>query len=210
MKNFDLLPNIENSFKKLKLFVLVFFSLCTITSVFSIYEAYDFALEQRKKIYVLDRGKSLLLALQDDMVSNRELEAKDHVARFHELFFTLSPSQSAIEYNINRALNLANRSAYEYYKDLTEAGYFTRIISASISQNIEIDSVQLNFQSYPYQVNVYAKQYILRESSLTEKNLITRCQLVDIARSEENPHGFMIEQFEVLDNSQIRQITRNR
>ena len=40
-----------------------------------------------QKIYVLDGGKSLLLALSQDLSQNRPVEARDHVKRFHELFF---------------------------------------------------------------------------------------------------------------------------
>jgi putative membrane protein insertion efficiency factor len=46
---------------------------------------------------VLDGGKSLLLALSQDLSQNRPVEARDHVKRFHELFFTLSPDKNAIE-----------------------------------------------------------------------------------------------------------------
>ena len=40
---------------------------------------------------------------------------------------------------------LADKSAYNYYKDLMEKGYFTRIISGNINQRIEIDSIVCNF-----------------------------------------------------------------
>ena len=55
--------------------------------------AFSYAEQQRQKIYVLDQGKSLLLALQTDAIMNKELEIKDHVSRFHELMFTLSPQK---------------------------------------------------------------------------------------------------------------------
>ena len=42
-------------------------------------------------------GKSLMLALSQDVRQNRPVEAREHVRRFHELFFTLSPEKSAIE-----------------------------------------------------------------------------------------------------------------
>ena len=59
-----------------------------------------FAEAQREKIYVLDEGKSLMLALSQDLEQNRPVEAREHVRRFHELFFTLSPDKNAIEGNI--------------------------------------------------------------------------------------------------------------
>ena len=53
--------------------------------------------KQREKIYVLEQGKSLMLALSQDLQQNRPVEAREHVRRFHELFFSLSPDKDAIE-----------------------------------------------------------------------------------------------------------------
>ena len=94
---------------------------------------FNFAERQREKIYVLDNGKSLMLALSQDMEQNRPAEAREHVRRFHELFFTLSPDKSAIEHNINRALILSDKSAYNYYTDFSEKGYYNRIIAGNIN-----------------------------------------------------------------------------
>jgi conjugative transposon TraK protein len=95
--------------------------------VYSVWNAYNFAEAQRQKIYVLDGGKSLMLALSQDLSQNRPVEAREHVKRFHELFFTLSPDKNAIESNIRRALFLVDKSAFGYYKDLQEKGYYNRI-----------------------------------------------------------------------------------
>ena len=93
------------------------------------WSSYRFAERQREKIYVLDNGKSLMLALSQDLSQNRPAEAREHVRRFHELFFTLSPEKSAIEHNVKRALLLADKSVYNYYSDFAEKGYYNRIIA---------------------------------------------------------------------------------
>ena len=91
-----------------------------------------------------------MLALSQDLSQNRPVEAREHVKRFHELFFTLSPDKSAIEGNIKRALLLADKSAFNYYTDFAEKGYYNRIISGNINQAVQVDSVQCNFDTYPY------------------------------------------------------------
>lgn len=121
---FKSLKNIESSFKQLRIFSIVFLCLCAIIMSYSVWSAYDFAEAQRQKIYVLDNGKSLMLALSQDLSQNRPVEAREHVRRFHELFFTLSPDKAAIESNIQRALLLSDKSAFNYYKDLSEKGYY--------------------------------------------------------------------------------------
>jgi hypothetical protein len=53
---------------------------------------------------VLDNGKSLLVALRENISENSDAEARDHVKRFHELFFTLEPDKEYIEKNVKEAL----------------------------------------------------------------------------------------------------------
>jgi len=201
---FKSLKNIETSFRQIRLFGIVFVSLCAVIVGYSIWSSYDFAEKQREKIYVLDGGKSLMLALSQDLSQNRPAEAREHVRRFHELFFTLSPDKSAIENNIKRALLLADKSAYNYYTDFVEKGYYNRIIAGNINQVLQVDSVVCNFDRYPYLVNTYARQMIIRESNVTERSLVTTCRLLNASRSDSNPNGFTIEGFTILENRDLK------
>ena len=167
-----------------------------------------FAERQREKIYVLDNGKSLMLALSQDLSQNRPAEAREHVRRFHELFFTLSPEKSAIEHNVKRALLLADKSAYNYYADFAEKGFYNRIIAGNINQVLQVDSVVCNFDRYPYEARTYARQMIIRESNVTERTLVTSCRLLNASRSDDNPNGFTIEGFTILENRDIRSVER--
>ena len=143
---FKSLKNIESSFRQIRLFGIVFLSLCAVITVWSVWSSYRFAERQREKIYVLDNGKSLMLALSQDLSQNRPAEAREHVRRFHELFFTLSPEKSAIEHNVKRALLLADKSVYNYYSDFAEKGYYNRIIpELTVEQNI-IFPILLDYQ----------------------------------------------------------------
>ena len=205
---FKSLKNIETSFKQIRFFGIVFVCLCTVIVCYSLWSSYKFAEQQRQKIYVLDGGKSLMLALSQDLSQNRPVEAREHVKRFHELFFTLSPDKKAIESNIRRALFLVDKSAFGYYKDLTEKGYYNRIISGNINQNLQVDSISCNFDSYPYKVVTYARQLIIRESNITERSLVTRCNLINAVRSDNNPHGFIMENYEIVENRDLRVINR--
>ena len=192
---FKSLKNIETSFRQIRLFTLVFACLCAVVTGFALWKSYSFAEAQRQKIYVLDNGKSLMLALSQDVRQNRPV-------------FTLSPDKSAIEGNIKRSLLLADKSAFNYYKDLSEKGYYNRIISGNINQMIEIDSLRCDFDKYPYSVRTFARQIILRESSVTERSLVTRCRLLDAVRSDNNPQGFIIEGFEITENKDLQTLKR--
>ena len=205
---FKSLKNIESSFRQIRLFGIVFVSLCAVVAVASVALSLNFAEKQREKIYVLDNGKSLMLALSQDMEQNRPAEAREHVRRFHELFFTLSPDKSAIEHNINRALILADKSAYNYYSDFTEKGYYNRVIAGNINQVAQVDSVVCDFNEYPYIAKTYARQLIIRQSNVTERTLVTVCKLLNSSRSDDNPNGFTIEGFTILENKDIRTVKR--
>ena len=193
---FKSLKNIESSFRQIRLFGIVFLSLCAVITVWSVWSSYRFAERQREKIYVLDNGKSLMLALSQDLSQNRPAEAREHVRRFHELFFTLSPEKSAIEHNVKRALLLADKSVYN------------RIISGNINQVLKVDSVVCDFNGYPYRAVTYATQKIIRQSNVTERSLVTTCRLLNSSRSDDNPNGFTIEGFTIIENKDLQTIKR--
>ena len=205
---FKSFKNIESSFRQIRLFSLVFLAACTLLTVFSVWKSYRFANQQREKVYVLDQGKSLIVALSQDAALNRPVEAREHVRRMHELFFTLAPDKAAIESNINRAMYLADKSLYSYYRDWNEKGYYNRLISGNINQTVLVDSMQCDFDNYPYRITTFARQMIIRNSNITERSLVTRCFLQSTVRSDNNPQGFMAERFEILENRDIRTVER--
>lgn len=91
---FKSLKNIESSFRQIRLFGIVFLVVCLAITV----TPYGVPTRLPKRgDGVLDGGKSLILALSQDLSQNRPVEAREHVKRFHELFFTLSPDKSAIK-----------------------------------------------------------------------------------------------------------------
>lgn len=205
---FKSLKNIETSFRQIRLFGIVMLCTCALIAISSVCFSLSFAEKQREKIYVLDNGKSLMLALSQDMSQNRPAEAREHVRRFHELFFTLSPDKSAIQHNIDRALILADKSAYNYYTDFVEKGYYNRIIAGNINQVLQVDSVVCDFNNYPYIAKTYAKEMIIRQSNVTMRSLITTCRLTNSSRSDDNPNGFIIEGLTILENKDLQTVKR--
>jgi len=164
--------------------------------------------KSRQKIYVLDNGQSLLLALRADISENRNAEAKHHVKRFHELFFTLEPDKAYIESNIREALYLADQSAMKQYRTFKENNLYNRVIASDISMTIKSDSVMIDFSAYPYRFRYYGKQKLVRKSNTTIRQLITTGQLRNISRTDNNTHGFLIEGWIIEDNSDLQ--TRRR
>ena len=205
---FKSLKNIQTAFSQIRLYIIVFALLCVGITAYALYASYNFAREQREKIYVLDQGKSLMLALSQDASRNRPVEAREHVRRFHELFFSIAPDKDAIEQNMARAFALCDKSAFDYYKDLAEKGYFNSAISGNVNQRVEIDSIQCDFKVYPYTVTTYARMFSVRPSNVTERSLITTCTLQNAVRSDNNPQGFLMEHFVVRENQDLQTYKR--
>jgi conjugative transposon TraK protein len=208
MNPFSSLQNIQKAFALTRIYLILITFFALSIGGYAIYSSYQFAEAQRDKIYVLENGQPLLLALSHNVEDNRTAEAMSHVRRFHEYFFTISPEKTAIEYNINKALFLADNMAADYYIKLKEDGFYERIISAGILCEIIVDSVRIDDTVYPYKAYTYGKTSIVRSSSIMYRNLQTECELLNSTRTENNPHGFMIEKWRVIDNSDIKEVKR--
>ena len=152
--------------------------------------------ESRRTVYVVDKGSTIMATIADGDVQ-RDLEVEDHVRRFHELLFNLAPSTESQKRNLEQALHMADRSAYDWWQDQSENGYYARLVSANISQEIQIDSVRYSMQTYPYPATLYGKVYLTRESNITAYEFASECRLSDVPRSRSNPHGLLVERFSV-------------
>lgn len=194
--------NIEASFKRMKNLSIVVILCSMVFAGGACYLAYNFASRFTSQVYVLDHG-SVLMAKAAAGDAQRDLEAEDHVTRFHEFLFNLSPNKEAIQRNVDRALTLSDESAYDYWRDLSERGYYQRLVSANISQQMVVDSVKVDMQNYPYTARTFGTIYVLRESNITAFGFESQCQLVDAERTAVNPHGLMIEKFSVTRNENL-------
>jgi conjugative transposon TraK protein len=199
IKYFD---TIETSFRKLKFITVASIASGVIIALGAVYISGQQMLSNNDNIYVIDRG-SAVMAARSGQDAYRDLEVKDHIERFHELMFNLSPNSESIKRNLDRALVMSDKSAYDYWSDLSERGFYSRIVSANISQEIVIDSVKVDMSSYPYQAKTYAKVFMLRESNIAAYDFESSCRLVDVERSPSNPHGLMIEKFRVSKNENM-------
>ena len=197
------------AFKKTKFLTVLAICFASVVALGAVVYASMFVASHADNIYILDRGASYSASLAEGVtVEQRRMEVEDHVSRFHELLFNLAPSDDQINSSIEMALRMCDRSGYEYFNDQQEGGYYSRLVSANISQYIKKDSIQINMSVYPYQVAYYGKRYVLRESNMTQYAFKSVGQLVNQERSKSNPHGLMLERFKVTINNEIS--TRRR
>lgn len=195
--------NIDTAFQMIRWFMLAVVIGSILVSGYAIYTNSVLTTRAQDKVYVLSNGQAVEV-FASSRKENIVVEAKDHVSRYHELFFSLDPDEKAIAASIKKALYLADGSAKKQYDDLIETGYIAGIISGNISQQITIDSVQLSSIVEPYYFRCFATLRIIRSTSMVTRNLVTQGYLRSVSRSEHNPHGFLIEKWETLENNDIK------
>lgn len=204
---FSQLKNIDTAFKHIKLFSYLLIVACVAIACYAIYKSYQSTENYRSHIYILANGKALE-ALAADRKDNIPVEIRDHVKVFHQDFFTLDPDDKQIQATITRALYLADASAKKAYDDLKEAGYYNNIVSGNISQTVNVDSVQVDINQYPFYFKCFATEKLVRSTSTVTRSLVTQGFLRNVSRSDNNPHGFLIEKWEILNNQDLTTNTK--
>lgn len=199
---FTKMKNIDTAFRYVRGFTMLVIVGCIIICCYTLYKSFSAVTLMQDRVYILANGKALE-AYSSDRKDNVPVEARDHVRTFHKFFFTLDPDDKVIKTNVTRALYLADDSAKRVYDDLKENGYYAGVISGNISQTITIDSISINVDQYPYHFKCYARQNIIRTTSILNRNLITEGTLRNVSRSDNNPHGFLIERWNTLENKDL-------
>jgi conjugative transposon TraK protein len=194
--------NIDTAFSHIKRFSFFLIIACVLVSGFAIWKSFAMVREITGKVYILANGKALE-AFSAERKDNVAVEIRDHVKMFHYWFFTLDPDEKVISSNIGKALYLADGSAKAAYDNLKEQGYFTGLISANISQTITVDSVLLDMEREPFSFKCYATQVLVRSTSTVSRKLVTKGFLRNVSRSDNNPHGFLIQRWETVLNQDV-------
>lgn len=204
---FTKMKNIETAFQYIRTFTLLIVTGSILLCTFVLYKSYQLAALTQSRVYILANGK-VMEAFAAERKDNIPVEARDHIKMFHQYFFTLDPDDKVIQQNIGKALYLADASAKRQYEDLKESGYYSNIIAGNISQQLTVDSSSISTAQYPYYFRCYATEKIIRSTSIVLRSLITEGYLRNVSRSDNNPHGFLIEKWNTLENKDLKTETR--
>jgi conjugative transposon TraK protein len=168
--------------------------------------AYKLVTNAQKSIYILDKNVPIL-ARQTDMQMNRPAEYRAHVDLFHSLFFSLTPDDNYMEYQMKKAMYLVDESGMQQYNNLKENGFFNSILSSSSVLTLQTDSITVDVPRRYFRF--YGKLRIDRRSSTVVRSLITEGYLKDIPRSDNNPHGVLITNWKTLENKDLQDVEKN-
>lgn len=201
------LQNLESAFSLVRTCFFVVIGCNVVAILFCYFYSEWFNAKQNDKIYVLDGQIPIMIALGQNVKENRQAEAKAELVDFHRLFFSIVPDMEEINYNMRNAMLMTDKSVSDRFSDLSENGYYRQICDAQIRCAYICDSVKIDFSEYPYSAVVYGRSSIIRPSGTTFRSLVTSCNLRNVLRTDEIPHGYLIEDFEVLTNDNIEDVS---
>lgn len=204
----DYFGSIEAGFKARTVLTVAALVIAAAVALGSVVVVRDYMREQSGMVYVLDQGQPLL-AYKEDASMSVEARAYQHVRLFHTAFFSLVPDKNAIEYNIEQALLMADKSAYNYYTTMSERGYYERLVAENVMQQVVIDSVLVNTSAYPYKASCYGTVYAVRANEMQAYYMETSCSLITIPFTPEHPTGLLLERFKMVRWEDLGQRKRN-
>ncbi|MEL6918957.1 MAG: hypothetical protein AAFO99_14655 [Bacteroidota bacterium] len=200
------LKDIPSSFDLAKKAMVISMVVCLLISTGSLAWAFYITKNFAKTAYIITDNGQLALAsgiTPEKMDAYRNPEIKNHIATFHRLFWNFD--QFSMEGNINRALHLTGNSGKELYLSLKAKGHFQKIRSQNLIQSLLVDSIKVNQNTIPVTGALYGKLKVKRTDQKNERTEFFSAlfELQDVARTDENPHGLLIENYDVKINAII-------
>lgn len=204
MKNFKSLQQIDSAFKYLRWVLLVIIMGCLFLVGFAFYTVSKISMQSKGQIYVMNEDGNVFNAILSSRSDNIDAEAKNHIKMFHKAFFEFDPEMGVIENNKNIWIYLSDESANLVFNKLSEERFFQNAVASNISSRFELEEMILEPDGKKINFKVNGIQNLERSTSLVVRNLDTQGTLRPVKRTDNNPHGFIIEDFFVIDNSDIK------
>lgn len=128
-------------------------------------------------------------------------EVRNHVRMFHDSFWTFDKDN--YEENIQSVLPLGGKSIRKIYNDLLKTGYFDKMTTQSLSQKLKIKKIRIkprakgsNFNRVRLFGLLVVKRSDQRRVSIKSR-FIANFNVVESVRTDDNPHGLLIKNYEV-------------
>ncbi len=209
LRSFQQLKNIDKQYKINSIEKRASLFLATLSILASFGYGIYINQEAKKTIYIRENEGVYTAFLKKQIYENRDVEIKSQLKIIHEYMFNLDPDPMAIKESMDNASLLGDKSIVNI--DLirkeqinNEPSYYSKLIANNVSTRVKIDSVKILKNKDPYKAIVYAKEIRIRPSKNEIRNLITSCNLRDVKRSSNNPHGLFVESFNIIQNELIK------
>ena len=196
------LLNIESAFKQTRLLAIIAVVGAFLYSVIVSLVAINMVSKAKGKIYITNGYGNTLSAYQILSNQNRSAETKAHVRNFHFLLYDITPNPEIIKTNLDKVLLMGDASVKTFLDKRGDA-YYKKLIASNIEIKYQCDSVKVNMKNYPYRGVQYGKEIIESPVGSLVKNLVSRMDIREVKRTDKNPHGLLIGNYEVLQNNRV-------
>jgi conjugative transposon TraK protein len=196
--NLKSLKDIPASFslaKRALLFCMIF---SIVISLGSMVWAYYTIRYVKNTAYILTKdGQAALISVIDmnEIDHYRKPEILNHINMYHSYFWDID--QFNYKRRIDNALYLAGNSGKELFQTLEASGHFAKIVTENLTQKIEVDSIKIEEETYPYKAEIYGKLHVFRTDQKAESTNKLRAKFIlyNVSRTDKNPHGLLIENY---------------
>lgn len=198
-----ILQNVDTSLKTMRIVMFGSIVLAFSFSSYIYYQSMAQVEESRNKVYLLNQGDALELVRSRNGNDNIIAEIKNHITMFHQFFYDLDPDPVDIKSRIDKALYLIDESGKQIHFKREEALYYHQLVDGSISTRVYIDSIIPRMVNNIYYCKIFARLKYIRSSKISEKRIDSECRIRNAARTDNNPHGFIIEQYRLTNNTTV-------
>lgn len=201
----DNLRTYKTAFQMLSttLIVVVVISLLSLSAM--AFFLYDRTLTGFHSVWIVDpKSKESFRADIKSEKANpeREYEYINHVFMFYKNWYEYD--QYTYQNHIEHGLNLIGNSGKTMLNDNKTYGIERKLLEKNLKITISVDSTFIDMNSTPVRGITYATQTIESPAGKVQRRQWAKYNLYDLeGRSNENPHGCILENFVVFDGSKI-------
>ena len=177
----------------------IFLSAIVISGLLNIIMAilvFMYSSEAKEHVYFISENAAYKGVALDSKERN-DAEMKNHSFLF--MYNMFSHDQYNYEKRVNKALLLIDKPSGMYlYKQLSDAKIIDKYRKYNSRTELEVDSVLIDHNSNPITARAYCKQYAVYSDHREKLPLAAKFGVVSTFRSDANPHGLQLVNFEVI------------
>jgi hypothetical protein len=135
-------------------------------------------------------------------VADREIEVLGHARLWSNLMFEFD--QNNFEANLSKAKDMSGNPSIDIINSYKTQNLFEEMIATNTRNRIEIDSIGVvKPLKEPYGVSLFARRIFESPTVRSSYYLYATMELINVSRTEQNPHGLLVSKFTVLNQDRI-------
>ncbi|MFN4083978.1 MAG: hypothetical protein ACK4K9_10125 [Bacteroidia bacterium] len=199
------LEGYKNAFQLLRITIVTLIAGMILLTVFGIVFVNKNLKEATRNIWVMAADGSVIRAEAKDATNleSRVYEYRNHVKMFYSYWYAFD--QNNFKENIEKGLYLVGDCGKSLWKKYQEESLERKVMENNLIVKVDIKEVKIDINSIPVKGVVYAIQKVKRPSGEIARHLDAVFDLYDVSRSDVNPHGVLIENFEIINSEVINE-----